>query len=158
MWLRALPAWAAAWHGCDVDTEAIAWLRAQGLTRVAICGDVPPLPYDDRFFGGLFAFSVLTHVHPERHREWLAELHRVTAPGGLVFLTQHGEGAAQGRRRAERALRRRGWAWLERHGHYKSAAFVTEPFGRATARDLFDVERFQARGYQTQDAYLLRRR
>ncbi|MFN2499546.1 MAG: methyltransferase domain-containing protein [Pyrinomonadaceae bacterium] len=43
-WLMAYPAWLEQYHGCDVDTAAIAWLKENGVDRVAVCNDNPPLP------------------------------------------------------------------------------------------------------------------
>jgi hypothetical protein len=33
--------------------------------------------------------SVFTHLRPETQREWLAELRRVTRPGGVILITFH---------------------------------------------------------------------
>src|SRR5205823_2016256 len=90
VWLRCHPAWRDQYHGCDVDREAIDWLRAQGEEGTEVCRDLPPLPYPDASFAGVFAFSVLTHIHPEHHVGWYRELHRVLAPGGRILVTTHG--------------------------------------------------------------------
>jgi SAM-dependent methyltransferase len=76
-WLQTLPAWREHYAGCDVDPAAIDWLRRAGVNSVAVCNDDPPLPYPDASFDGLFCFSVLTHIHPDYHARWYAEMARV---------------------------------------------------------------------------------
>lgn len=159
LWLRAYPGWQSNYYGCDVDAEAIAWLKAQGQSNLTICHDLPPLPYAEAAFGGLFAMSVLTHIHPTRHRLWYEELHRVLTPGGRAFITQHGASIAH---RPEMPLSigqqfdQQGWAWQEHGGHYKNASMVSEMFTRQCIEGLFAVEEFKDRGYIIQDTYLLR--
>jgi SAM-dependent methyltransferase len=160
LWLWTYPGWQKHYYGCDVDAEAISWLKSQGQTQVTTCGDLPPLPYQDTAFGGLFAFSVLTHIHPEQHQQWYKEVHRVLLPGGTVYITHHGASIAcqSGMSKSiSRQFDQQGWAWLQNEGHYKSASMVSEAFTRQSLEGLFTVENFTARGYQNQDAYLLRR-
>jgi SAM-dependent methyltransferase len=150
--------------GCDVDVEAVAWLRQVGGFRVEVCGDMPPLPFEAAKFSGLFAFSVLTHIPPERHRPWLEELARVLRRNGLAYLTTLGRSIVEPRRDeiGEKGLREfdaTGGLYLKRgKGHYKDAAIVTETHMRDAAADLFDTVEFKEVGYQDMDAYLLRRR
>jgi SAM-dependent methyltransferase len=63
-WLQAYLGWRENYVGCDVDVEAIAWLRQVGGFRAEVCGDMPPLPFGAATFFGVFAFSVLTHIPP----------------------------------------------------------------------------------------------
>ncbi|MDB6016521.1 MAG: methyltransferase [Pedosphaera sp.] len=159
-WLQGYPGWKKTYHGCDVDAEAIQWLQTSMRANVTLCGDLPPLPYAAESFGGLFAFSVLTHIHPQRHRQWYAELHRVLMPGGRAYVTQHGASIAQHADRpaiVTQQFDRQGWAWLEHAGHYKNASMVSESFTQQCLAGLFEVEDFKDCGYQNQDAYLLRR-
>jgi SAM-dependent methyltransferase len=141
-WLQAYPGWRENYVGCDVDAEAIAWLRQIGGFRVEVCGDIPPLPFDAATFSGVFAFSVLTHIPPERHRSWLEELARVLRPDALAYLTTLGRSVAEPRRTdlGKQALRdfdATGGLYLKRgKGHYKDAAIVTEKHMRDAAADL----------------------
>ena len=50
------------------------------------------MEYADATFDFVFGISVFTHLPEELQLEWLAELHRVTQPGGYLVLTTHGEG------------------------------------------------------------------
>lgn len=45
----------------------------------------PPLDAEDASFDALYALSVFTHLSEEQHENWIAEIRRVLAPGG-VFL------------------------------------------------------------------------
>ena len=44
-------------------------------------------PYEDESFDVVFATSVLTHLLPDAVENYLAEIHRVLAPGGRSFVT-----------------------------------------------------------------------
>lgn len=131
-WLRLLPAWRDAYRGCDVDRDAIAWLRSRGIDAVDVCQTEPPLPYEAETFTGLFCFSVLTHIHPSSHGAWYDEIARVLRPGGRAFITTQGEAViASGRmsdEHARRAFLEQGWAYQTHDGHYKDAALVSGPF------------------------------
>jgi SAM-dependent methyltransferase len=161
-WLYALEAWKSAYRGCDVDKEAIAWLRKrQGIGAVALCQDEPPLPYADGQFSGLFSFSVLTHIHPERHRAWFAELHRVLKPGGRAYLTLNGDSRAADSLAftpAERAeFKQKGWLFSDHPGHYKGAAVASRAFTLAGLEGLFEVEQYREAGYHQLDDMIVRR-
>ena len=157
-WLRCHSAWLTSYHGCDVDPDAITWLRSQGHSQVDVCAEQPPLPYPDAFFGGLVSFSVLTHIHPEMHHAWYAELHRVVAPGGKVYMTVLGSRVASGMPADTRSrFDRDGWAYLWRDGHFKHTSLVGEAFSRAAFDGLFDVERYLVGEYGDMDTFVLRR-
>lgn len=161
-WLQHYPGWRQNYHGCDVDAEAIEWLRQNGQSNLAVCNDDPPLPYPDQTFDGLFAFSVLTHIHPAKHRNWYVELRRVLKPGGRAYLTTQGphvvqtlaahlpEGTAE-------EFSEKGFAYVPFEGHYKDAALVSEGFTRPALEGLFTVEDYRVTGYQNMDAFLVRR-
>jgi SAM-dependent methyltransferase len=78
-------------HGCDYNGELVEWCR-RNLPHVTARsnGLDPPLPYDDERFDLVYALSVFTHLTESRQRSWMAELRRVTRPGGLVLFTTHG--------------------------------------------------------------------
>ena len=78
-------------HGCDYNRELVEWCR-RSLPHVTACcnGLDPPLPYEDERFDLVYALSVFTHLTERQQRSWIAELRRVTRPGGLVLFTTHG--------------------------------------------------------------------
>jgi SAM-dependent methyltransferase len=161
-WLYARPAWREAYRGCDLDGEAIRWLhKKHGIDAVSVCGAEPPLPYADGEFAGLFSFSVLTHIPPERHCAWYQELHRVLAPGGRAYVTLNGDSRmadAKAFTPEEQALyARQGWLWADREGHSKGAAVAGRRFTEAALEGLFAIERYGEAGYHQQDDMVLRR-
>jgi SAM-dependent methyltransferase len=113
-------------HGCDVDAEAIRWCGEHlDFATFDAIGPAPPTPYEDGQFDAVYAYSVFSHLPEDLHLDWLAELRRITRPGGVLVLTVHGQhvvdevlaGRALPRLREplaarEPELRRRGFAFL----------------------------------------------
>jgi len=81
-----------AWHGSDVDAEAIAWCQ-KNMPPVlfTVNNPLPPLPFPADHFDVIFGVSVFTHIDEAHQRAWLAELHRVLKPGGWLLLTFYAE-------------------------------------------------------------------
>jgi SAM-dependent methyltransferase len=98
-----------------------------------VCSNEPPLPYPDGSFGGVFAFAMLTHIRPERHREWYAELRRILRPGGRVLLA-----AQEPRVRAGRADEEWYMRSVRRLGVHRA---IGKALGRIRSRGLQPVAR-----------------
>lgn len=79
-------------HGCDLDARSVAWV-GEHLPRVRafVSQAEPPLDRPDATFDLVIAVSVFSHLGDSWER-WLAELHRVTKPGGVLIATFMGEG------------------------------------------------------------------
>ena len=91
LWLEDAAA-ATRLHGCDVDARAIRWAAGNlPWARFTVNGTVPPLDYADCSFDLVYNHSVFTHLDEHHQDLWLAELWRVTRPGGHLVLTVHGE-------------------------------------------------------------------
>ncbi|HET7489415.1 MAG TPA: class I SAM-dependent methyltransferase [Acidimicrobiales bacterium] len=91
LWLEHLSRTAEV-HGCDVDARAVRWAAdAFPWAKLVVNQPEPPLPYADGTFDLVYNHSVFTHLDEEHQDLWLAELRRVTRPGGLLLLTVHGE-------------------------------------------------------------------
>lgn len=96
---------AAEFWGCDIDGPSIEWCQnalSPPMTFFAT-GEEPPLQAPSDHFDLVYALSVFTHI-TSHWAPWLMELHRVTAPGGLILATFMGEGMS---------LRISGEAWNE---------------------------------------------
>jgi SAM-dependent methyltransferase len=78
-------------HGTDIDAEMIEWLsRNVSYGKFVVAPHEPPLPYPDDYFDLIINHSVFSHLDEEMQDVWLAELQRITAPGGLLLLTVEG--------------------------------------------------------------------
>lgn len=78
-------------HACDIDREAVEWVRANlPFVQAALSDEWPPLPYDDGEFDLVINHSVLTHLDEAHQDAWLPELRRVLSPQGILLLTVHG--------------------------------------------------------------------
>ena len=78
-------------YGCDIDPRLLTWSARNLPGQYALTRVDPPLPYANATFALIYALSVFTHLHEPLVRGWLAELGRVTAPGGLAALSFHDE-------------------------------------------------------------------
>ncbi|MEA2350370.1 MAG: hypothetical protein QOG86_1311, partial [Thermoleophilaceae bacterium] len=83
----------AEFWGCDIDHEAIAWLRGHLCPplRVFEVSDDPVLPVPDGQFDVVWGTSVFTHIFRDWAR-WLLELRRVLRDDGYLVLTFLNEG------------------------------------------------------------------
>ncbi|MDQ3678006.1 MAG: class I SAM-dependent methyltransferase [Actinomycetota bacterium] len=74
--------------GCDIDEPSIAWLQRElsPPLHAFVNGEAPPLHQPDAMFDLVWSVSVFTHL-TDHWAGWLAELHRVLAPGGLAIIS-----------------------------------------------------------------------
>jgi SAM-dependent methyltransferase len=80
--------------GCDIDPRHVEWARANlGHMRVLLSAVNPPLPFENGEFDAIISISVFTHLNETTQDAFLADLNRISAPGGMLFLTVHGEQA-----------------------------------------------------------------
>lgn len=95
LWLEEVAA-GAELHGVDIDDRAVKWAQANiPYASFKVNDPLPPLDYPDGFFDLVYNHSVFTHLDEEYQDKWLAELRRVTKPGGTILLTVHGEVAVR---------------------------------------------------------------
>jgi SAM-dependent methyltransferase len=81
--------------GADIDADNAQWCRDNlRFGEFGPIGLYPPTPFPDRHFDLIFGISVMTHLAEEVQQQWLAELHRISAPYAIVLLTTLGEHAA----------------------------------------------------------------
>ncbi len=79
--------------GCDIDGPSIDWVKTN-LSPPLHCfqnDPAPPLPLDGGSFDLIWAMSVFTHI-TDLWSDWLLEMHRILAPGGVLLASFLGEG------------------------------------------------------------------
>jgi SAM-dependent methyltransferase len=79
------------WRGCDPNSAAIAWARANlpGI-EFFVSGDAPPLGMEDGSVDLAYAISIWSHFEPNLGLRWFEEMRRLIAPGGHLVCTTHG--------------------------------------------------------------------
>ncbi len=76
--------------GFDYNADAIDWCSEHIKNATFFHNDLmPPLPAAAASFDSVYAFSVFTHLSPEAHDAWIADIARVLAPGGVFFALFH---------------------------------------------------------------------
>jgi SAM-dependent methyltransferase len=90
--------------GSDYNEGLAGWCAANLPFVTASANRLePPLGYEDGQFGLVYAISVFTHLPHDLERAWIDDLGRITAPGGLLLVTTHGDSYADRLDPAERA-------------------------------------------------------
>ena len=77
--------------GCDVDAPSVEWCQQHlRRSRCFVNEALPPLPLGDGSLDLIWCGSVFTHLDEDRQDQWLAELHRILVPGGILLASVHG--------------------------------------------------------------------
>jgi len=171
---HVIDAWPqATLTGADVDAENVAWCASRLRGRFVVAPLWPPSGLEPETFDAAFGVSVMTHLGADAQAAWLAELARVTKPGGIVLLTFQADA------HAAYTSRWRDAAWWERWrtnpfddelrdhpiagkladpSYYRSTTQSTRDFIEACSRsfDVVAIEQAIFGGYQ--DCAVLRRR
>lgn len=76
---------------CDTNAQTIAW-NQQNIEGIQFTQQnaLPPLPFINDQFDLIIGFSVLTHIPANLQQQWLLELYRILKPGGIIWVTTHG--------------------------------------------------------------------
>ncbi|MDX6719975.1 MAG: hypothetical protein QOJ63_2229 [Solirubrobacteraceae bacterium] len=95
--------------GSDLNVPATEWIEANlPFAHARANGLQPPLPHGDGTFDLIYAISVFTHLPLEIGEAWMAEMHRLLRPGGLLMFTVHHDHYVPQLTRRERAAYERG--------------------------------------------------
>ncbi len=78
-------------YGTDYNKASIDWCK-ENINNVSFNwnGLEAKLPYKENFFNAIYGISIFTHLPEDLHYEWIRELKRVLAYGGVLFVTTHG--------------------------------------------------------------------
>lgn len=75
-------------HGADVDPDVLSVCEKTGVPgRFTRIYPMTPLPYADRSFSHVMAYSVFTHLPQDVHLHVAKEVARILKPGGIFALT-----------------------------------------------------------------------
>lgn len=152
-------------HASDYNPRGVEWARRH-LPFVSFGSNdlEPPLRYENGSFDLCYAVSVFTHLPESLQILWLAEMHRILRPGGILLLTLSGEGDLVRLDEAEQKRFYDGqlvvvdpkYAGTNICGVYHPESYVREHWSH-----LFNVLRFipqGAKGSPYQDLYVFERR
>jgi len=80
------------YFGADYNTSSVSW-NNRNLRGIEFSLNEldPPLEYPEGHFDCVYAVSVLTHLSASSQRQWVREICRVLAPGGLFIASTHGD-------------------------------------------------------------------
>jgi SAM-dependent methyltransferase len=163
----------ADFDASDIDREAVAWCResfrgeaGQGRFAFSVNSDLPPLPFGEGTFDLVYAISVFTHLPEDMQFTWLAELRRITRPGGLLVISTAGAHLIREHLGADslRALDEKGFYYHPFGGtdglpDYYQAAWHTLPYVERTWSEFLEVIEVIPLGIAGhQDLILCRRR
>jgi len=116
----------------DYNSASIEWCKANlagiDFNLNSLEAD---LPYDSNFFDFVYGISIFTHLSEKMHYEWIEELYRVLKPGGILFLTMHGDAFIPKLSRAELKTYDGGNPVIRgnvKEGHRTFAAFHPDAF------------------------------
>jgi SAM-dependent methyltransferase len=120
------------YYGSDYNKKYIAWCQAN-IPQVTFAANdlAPPMVFEPDMFDIIYGISIFTHLSKASHRLWYDELIRVTKPGGILFLTFHGDAFKERLTDAERSRYEQGKLVQKentKEGHRTYAAFHPVPF------------------------------
>jgi SAM-dependent methyltransferase len=78
--------------GCDINRTHVDWVGRNLPSSIKVFQNtsIPSLPLPDESVDVVTAFSVFTHIETF-DTTWLMELRRILRPGGIAWLTIHGD-------------------------------------------------------------------
>ncbi len=137
--------------GIDVDEEALRWTASHFRGSYERVAADPPTSLPAAHMDVVYAGSVFTHLSEERQLAWLAELHRVMRPGGLLIASTHAPGLSWSRpdlsEEARRTLARRGFLFAAGGGRFNDdSAFHSCEYLVATWGRCFGLRHFRENG------------
>jgi len=151
--------------GTDYNAASIEWCKTN-LPKIDfnLNGLEADLPYDGDFFDYIYGISIFTHLSEKMHYEWMAELHRVLKPGGILMLTLHGDAFIPKLSKAELADYSKGEIVIRGHvkeGHRTFAAFHPKGFTDKLFKQFDVLEHIAQRagaGKPQQDIWVVRKK
>ena len=76
--------------GCDCMPEMVGLCEKMLPCEFVLNDPMPPSSFMDGSFNLIYAYSVFSHLSEVATNAWIAEFHRILAPGGMVVITTRG--------------------------------------------------------------------
>jgi SAM-dependent methyltransferase len=148
-------------YGCDVTASVVDYTRNRHGDRLDVrqTGFSPPLPYDSGQFDYVYANSVFTHIQTTDLGAWIAELARITRPGGCVIVSVYSTNRYLGHiseREFDREIRDQGYIEWGSSDVRENCLYATPDKLREWWSEYFEVLELRAR-FKDQDQLVLRR-
>ena len=78
--------------GSDYNQDYINWCSKNLPSVTFIKNELePPMALQDNAVDLIYALSIITHLSAGNHIKWIAELLRISKPGGLLLITSQGD-------------------------------------------------------------------
>lgn len=95
--------------GSDYNASLVSWCQDNlPFAQFSVNQLQPPFTFTPASFDFIYARSVFTHLPADTQQAWIAELYRVMQPGGVLYLTMHGDRVAGGLNPVQRAAMEKG--------------------------------------------------
>lgn len=124
-------------YGTDYNKKYVKWCSENIAEAKFANNDLqPPLPYAPATFDIIYGISIFTHLSEEMHYQWFEELMRVLKPGGILFITLHGNAFKNKLTDSERIKFEKGELVVKsktKEGHRTFAAFQPDSFVKSLA-------------------------
>ena len=135
-------------YGTDYNQEYIDWCQRK-LDRIKFSVNHidPPTNYLDSFFDAVIGVSIFTHLSEASHTTWMNELHRITKPAGIIFITTQGVAYRSKLTTAERSHFDKGYLVTRRYskeGNRLFSTFQPPEFIKRIVADRFEIVEFFA--------------
>lgn len=133
-------------YGSDPNEQTIKWVKQYFPAIHFIQQEShPPLPFSTDCFDLVIGFSVLTHLPIEQTSEWLKELNRILKPGGVLWITSHGQHFIDQLSKQEQAIIREQGAYTSTYplaGHRMMSSYHDASALESLFKETFELLHF----------------
>ncbi|HOM36580.1 MAG TPA: class I SAM-dependent methyltransferase [Bacteroidales bacterium] len=151
-------------YGSDYNKAYIEWCSSNLKNVKFITNELaPPIDFQDSFFDVIYGISIFTHLSKEMHYAWATELLRILKPGGILYLTMHGEVFRTKLIDADKLIFDKGQLVCQttsKEGHRTYGAFQPPFFVRKLFKSASEIIHFPGtdnNGSLTQDVWIIKK-
>lgn len=133
-------------YGSDPNSTTIGWAqRSFPSIYFIVQSHTPPLPFASDHFDLVIGFSVLTHLPIEQTSVWLNELNRILKPGGVLWISSHGQHFIEQLSKQEQTIIREQGAYTstyQKSGHRMMSSYHDAKALKNLLKEAFDLLNF----------------